>query len=180
MAATTNSTSPSLDITPIPSMASPAVTTTSSTTHPTSNLDSDGPSNTSSDNDEHDTQRISRSLHVSRPKFGSRKSSGTIIVPRDHPHVQAQHEEYPPEDARAMSPRRSSEETEKLGQETRIAVQEHARSLQSGLNALAERIESVKSDHDKLEKQNIALQDYIGGLTRSMSRTDITSTKAKK
>ena len=56
----------------------------------------------------------------------------------------------------------------------------HARSLQSGLNALAERIESVKSDHDKLEKQNIALQDYIGGLTRSMSRTDITSTKAKK
>ena len=59
-------------------------------------------------------------------------------------------------------------------------VNRHARSLQSGLNALAEKIESVKSDHDKLEKQNIALQDYIGGLTRSMSKTDLTSSKAKK
>jgi hypothetical protein len=47
------------------------------------------------------------------------------------------------------------------------------------LNALAEKIEIVKSDHEKLEKQNLALQDYIGGLTRSMSRTDLTS-KSKK
>lgn len=53
----------------------------------------------------------------------------------------------------------------------------HARILQSGLSALAERIEAVKAEHDKLEKQNVALQDYIGGLTRSMSST---STKSKK
>lgn len=55
----------------------------------------------------------------------------------------------------------------------------HALTLQSGLNALAEKIEVVKSDHDKLERQNVALQDYIGGLTKSMSRTDLT-TKSKK
>lgn len=55
----------------------------------------------------------------------------------------------------------------------------HARTLQSGLNALAEKIETVKSDHEKLEKQNVALQDYIGGLTRSMSRTDLAG-KGKK
>lgn len=48
------------------------------------------------------------------------------------------------------------------------------------MNALAEKIELVKSDHERLEKQNVALQDYIGGLTRSMSRTDLTSSKAKK
>ena len=56
----------------------------------------------------------------------------------------------------------------------------HARNLQSGLNALAEKIELVKSDHERLEKQNVALQDYIGGLTRSMSNTTVTSSKAKK
>jgi short coiled-coil protein len=37
----------------------------------------------------------------------------------------------------------------------------------------------VKSDHEKFEKQNLALQDYIGGLTRSMSKTDLTN-KSKK
>lgn len=55
----------------------------------------------------------------------------------------------------------------------------HAMTLQSGLNALAEKIEAVKSDHDKLERQNVALQDYIGGLTKSMSRSDLTA-KSKK
>ncbi|MCJ1339539.1 hypothetical protein MMC09_004829 [Bachmanniomyces sp. S44760] len=117
----------------------------------------------------------------SRPKLGSRKSSGTIIVPRDHPEVETKYEDYPPEDARAMSPRRNSEEMEKLSVEARAAVQGHAKSLQSGLAALAERIETVKSDHEKLEKQNVALQDYIGGLTRSMSNTNaVSSSKAKK
>lgn len=78
-----------------------------------------------------------------------------------------------------MSPRRTSVEMEKLGRDTRLALQNHARTLQSGLNALAEKIETVKSDHEKLEKQNVALQDYIGGLTRSMSRTDLAG-KGKK
>lgn len=61
-----------------------------------------------------------------------------------------------------------------------MQVLRHARNLQSGLIAIAEKIELVKSDHEKLEKQNAALQDYIGGLTRSMSKTDIGSGKTKK
>ncbi|KAL9104994.1 MAG: hypothetical protein Q9187_008836, partial [Circinaria calcarea] len=47
----------------------------------------------------------------------------------------------------------------------------HARTLQSGLVAIAAKIDTIKADHDRLEKQNAALQDYIGGLTRSLSQT---------
>ncbi|MCJ1430221.1 hypothetical protein MMC29_008138 [Sticta canariensis] len=123
------------------------------------------------------------STTLTRPTLDRRKSSGTIIVPRDHPDVEIREEHFPPGDARAMSPRRTSVEVEKLGRDTRLALQKatfsHARTLQSGLNALAEKIEMVKSDHEKLEKQNVALQDYIGGLTRSMSRTDLAG-KGKK
>ena len=45
-----------------------------------------------------------------------------------------------------------------------------ARTLQSSLAALAEKIDEVKQDHDKLESENKFLQDYIGGLTRTMSK----------
>jgi hypothetical protein len=47
----------------------------------------------------------------------------------------------------------------------------HALEKQSGINALIEKIENVKNDHDQLHRNNLALQDYIGGLHRSMSRT---------
>ena len=56
----------------------------------------------------------------------------------------------------------------------------NARTLQSSLAALADRIDSVKQEHDKLENENKFLQDYIGGLTRTMSRNDLTSSKGKK
>lgn len=84
--------------------------------------------------------------------------------------------DYPPDDARAMSPRRNSEDVERLGQEARQSLKDHARILQSSLAALAERIDEVKSDHDKLESENKFLQDYIGGLTRTMSKSEIGST----
>ncbi|MCJ1374055.1 hypothetical protein MMC20_005285 [Loxospora ochrophaea] len=160
---------------PVPTVAPPASnlqesTSSSTTTSISSSL-------TSSDTE----PAVSRTPRMGRPKLSSRKPSGSIIVPRDSANIEIEYEEFPPNDARAMSPRRNSVETERLGREARLAIQEHARSLQSGLNALAERIETVKSDHDKLERQNLALQDYIGGLTRSMSRTEIsTSGKAKK
>lgn len=51
----------------------------------------------------------------------------------------------------------------------------HADELQNGLNAIVEKVESVKSDHDKLERNNTALQDYIGGLTQSMSKTNMST-----
>ena len=44
-----------------------------------------------------------------------------------------------------------------------------AKTLQSSLAALSEKIDLVKEDHAKLESENRALQDYIGGLTRTIS-----------
>jgi short coiled-coil protein len=55
-----------------------------------------------------------------------------------------------------------------------------AKTLQSSLQALADKIDEVKSDHDKLESENKFLQDYIGGLTRTMSKGDIQSTSGVK
>lgn len=53
--------------------------------------------------------------------------------------------------------------------------------VQSSLDALVNRCENVQSDLSELEKNNNALQDYIGGLTRSMSKsTDLSSTGRKK
>lgn len=50
-------------------------------------------------------------------------SSGANIVPGDHPDIGTCDEEFPPDDARAMSPRRSSAEVEKLGEDARRALQ---------------------------------------------------------
>ncbi|KAI9835445.1 MAG: hypothetical protein M1819_002363 [Sarea resinae] len=107
-----------------------------------------------------------------RPKLGSRKSSGTIIVPRDSPHVELTEEEFDEDDARTMSPRRNSEDVEKMGKEARLALEESAKSLQAGLLALVEQLEIVKSSHDKLEQGNEFLQSYIGEL---MSASKITA-----
>ncbi|KAJ5888191.1 hypothetical protein N7495_008232 [Penicillium taxi] len=116
-----------------------------------------------------------------RPRMASRKPSASILVPRDHPEIEIEEEEFPPDDARAMSPRRNSADLERLGKEARQTLQEQAKALQSSLQALAERIDAVKSDHDKLEKDNKILQDYIGGLTRNMTKSEMTrSTKARK
>lgn len=57
----------------------------------------------------------------------------------------------------------------------------HAMEVQSSLDALVNRCENVQSDLNKLEKNNNDLQEYIGGLTRSMSKsTDLSSTGRKK
>jgi hypothetical protein len=76
-------------------------------------------------------------------------------------------------------------ETKKEGRSDANVLRVHgrqAKALQSSLQALAERIEAVKSDHDKLESENRFLQDYIGGLTRNMTKSEMTrsSTKVKK
>jgi len=103
-----------------------------------------------------------------------------MIVNRNHPEIEIQKEDFPPDDARAMSPRRNSEDLERLGKETREALKMQARTLQSSLAALAERIDEVKSDHDKLESENKFLQDYIGGLTRTMSKSELSSSGSGK
>lgn len=62
-----------------------------------------------------------------RPKLHSRKHS-TNLVPRDHSKSEIRKEPYPAGDARAMSPRRTSVEMEKLGRDNRIALQKYVRS----------------------------------------------------
>ncbi|KAL8831887.1 MAG: hypothetical protein Q9191_000600 [Dirinaria sp. TL-2023a] len=88
--------------------------------------------------------------------------------------------QYPPDDARAMSPRRSSAETDQLMKNAKTAIHKHAQNLQSSLNEIADQIEVVRADHEKLERDNQELQNYIGGLTRSISSTSLGSGKSKK
>jgi hypothetical protein len=59
-----------------------------------------------------------------RPRMPSRKPSASILVPRDHPEIEIEEEEFPPDDARAMSPRRDSADVERLGKEARQTLQE--------------------------------------------------------
>lgn len=86
------------------------------------NPDSNQPStSTSSDHESSNEERRSRSL--TRPKYTSRKSSRTMLIPSDSPNVELKDEEnYPPGDARAMSPRRGPEETDKMFDKSRLAL----------------------------------------------------------
>lgn len=59
-----------------------------------------------------------------RPRMPGRKPSASILVPRDHPEIEIEEEEFPPDDARAMSPRRDSADVERLGKEARQTLQE--------------------------------------------------------
>jgi len=68
-----------------------------------------------------ETERRGRS---ERPRMASRKPSASILVPRDHPEIEIEEEEFPPDDARAMSPRRNSADLERLGKEARHTLQE--------------------------------------------------------
>ncbi len=58
-----------------------------------------------------------------RPKLPSRKSSGTMIVPRDSLAVGPVEIQIGPDDVRAMSPRRTSEDIQALGEEAREELQ---------------------------------------------------------
>ncbi|KAI5785911.1 hypothetical protein EDC01DRAFT_722780 [Geopyxis carbonaria] len=79
-------------------------------------------------------------------------------------------------DPRNMSPRRNSDELDQLGAETKARLEEQAKSLQSGLLALLDRVDKVRAEHDKLEGENRFLQEYIGSL---MATSKITGSASK-
>lgn len=108
----------SQDTIPLPSIAHPSAFTVASS------LPSNGQSSSNS-SDPEDTDPDSRVVLAPRPRNSIRKISGTNIVPRDHPDIEMKEENYPPDDARAMSPRRSSVEIEKIGAEARKALQRY-------------------------------------------------------
>ncbi|KAF2194819.1 hypothetical protein K469DRAFT_464164, partial [Zopfia rhizophila CBS 207.26] len=93
------------------------------------------------------------------PKVRGRKPIDTIIVSRDSPYVEIQHKDY--NDARAMSPRRESEETEKMGEEAKQgSLPLQAKALKEKLLGIEECVESFKSEHGKLEDRSRFLQVY--------------------
>lgn len=101
-----------------------------------------------------------------------------MIIPRDSERVELceGEEEYDQDDVRCMSPKRSPEDVERLGEEARRNLMEQARQLQASLMAIVDRVESVKEEHDKLEGGNKFLQQYIGELIQT---TKITSSSSK-
>jgi hypothetical protein len=107
-----------------PSPSLPSVTTTS---HPDHDQDQERSSTSSSSSSVHEDGGLKRP----RPKMTSRKSSGTIIVPREHPRVELQEgdEVFDEDDARAMSPRRSSQDLEKMSQDAREHLNEYVCSI---------------------------------------------------
>ncbi|GAB1310669.1 BZIP transcription factor [Madurella fahalii] len=113
-----------------------------------------------------------------RPQLPNRKSSGTMIVPRDSA-VGPVDMPIGPDDVRAMSPRRTSEDIETLGKEAREELQRHAKALQDSLVILFNRIEAVKEEHDKLDSHNKFLQKYIGDLMTT-SKITASSSRSKK
>jgi hypothetical protein len=84
--------------------------------------DSSSTNSSTSGGDGEDVQQSSSKPQ--RPKLHTRKSSGTIIVPRDDPNVEIAEEEYDEGDARTMSPRRSSEELDRMEDNARAALVE--------------------------------------------------------
>ncbi|OXV09243.1 hypothetical protein Egran_03000 [Elaphomyces granulatus] len=169
--------SPSVDMrgsTSVPAMPRP---TDTNRIHISSLSFSSSSSSSSGSGSDAEPERKSR---VDRPRLAVRQPSASILIPRDHPEIEIKEEYFPPDDARAMSPRRNSADVERLGKEARKTLQQQARTLQSSLQALAERIEEVKHNHDKLESENKFLQDYIGSLTQTVSKSELTSTTGVK
>jgi len=134
-------------------------------------------SSSGSESEERPTRADKSVEKLRRPKLLSRVSSSTIIVPRDTPNIEMIDEEYAPGDARSMSPRRTSEEVDRLGENARQALLQQAKELQDSLLQIVTRVESVKSEHKKLEGGNRFLQSYIGEL---MQTSKITASGAGK
>jgi len=137
-------------------------------------------SHSTSENEEHFTdQRSKQDGRLKRPKLPHRMSSSTIIVPRDTPNIELTDEEYGPGDARTMSPRRTSEEVDRLGESARQALIQQAKELQDSLLQIVDKVESVKTEHEKLEGGNRFLQSYIGELMQTSKITATGSSKSK-
>ncbi|TWU78573.1 hypothetical protein ED733_003782 [Metarhizium rileyi] len=145
-------------------------------THPIERSDSSVSTATSENNDIDSSQPVIHQPIPTRPRLPSRKSSGPLVVPRDSSEVGPIDAHFGPDDVRAMSPRRTSEDIDRLGKEAREEMRRHAKALQESLITIFNRIEAVREEHDKLDNNNKFLQKYIGDL---MSTTKITSSSSR-
>ncbi|KAF5133548.1 uncharacterized protein G6M90_00g006570 [Metarhizium brunneum] len=145
-------------------------------THPIERSDSSVSTATSENNEPDTSQPVIHQPVPTRPRMPSRKSSGPLVVPRDSSEVGPVDPQFGPDDVRAMSPRRTSEDIDRLGKEAREEMRRHAKALQESLITIFNRIEAVREEHDKLDNNNKFLQKYIGDL---MSTTKITSSGSR-
>ncbi|KAK4503605.1 hypothetical protein PRZ48_004520 [Zasmidium cellare] len=153
---------------PIPSIGEPSPGLHSASSPTTSSSDSSAIAS-------EDDMSIAR---IARPKIGSRKSSGTMIVSRESATTVVE-PDFDENDVRTMSPRRNSEEVDKLGEEARKDLIEQAKVLQMSLQAIVDRVETVKTEHEKLEGGNKFLQSYIGELMQTSKVTSTVPSKSK-
>jgi len=80
-----------------------------------------------------------------------------MIVPRESTEMVVD-DDIEEGDVRTMSPRRNSEEVDKLGEEARKDLIQQAKVLQTSLQAIVDKVETVKTEHEKLEGGNKFLQ----------------------
>jgi len=99
---------------------------------------------------------------------------------RESTFVELEEEEYDENDARTMSPRRTSDEIEQMGEEARKKMMDQAKQLHQSLMEVVERVETVKSEHEKLEGGNRFLQSYIGELMNTSKIASSGPAKGKK
>lgn len=121
---------------------------------------------------------------VTRPLPAPRKPSSTMIVRADSTtSVEEPHDPnrvFPPDDARAMSPRRNSRETDMLAEGVRHQMESRARELQTGLSDMVDRIEAVRMECERLEGGNRFLQSYIGELMQTSRVTQTAGGRKKR
>ncbi|OQO11746.1 hypothetical protein B0A48_03473 [Cryoendolithus antarcticus] len=117
-----------------------------------------------------------------RPPLTTRASSGTMITSRTGPPTSAalEYESSPSDPSRTLSPRRAPPEIEQLGEAARRDLENQARELQKGLMEIVERVETVKSEHARLEGGNKFLQSYIGELMSTSKVMSSGGGKGKK
>lgn len=99
-------------------MASPVTEITETPASPHGNSSSDS---STEQEMHHTTATTTTTIHApvpTRPRLLSRKSSGPMVIPRDSD-VGPVDIQFGPDDVRAMSPRRSSEDIEAMGREAR-------------------------------------------------------------
>lgn len=104
----------SLDIYTVMAEEAELQPTASEQPHPIARSDSSA-STSPSDSNEH---VIHQPIPV-RPGLPTRKSSGPLVVPRDSSAVGPLEPDFGPDDVRAMSPRRTSEDLDRMGKEAR-------------------------------------------------------------
>lgn len=145
---------------------------------PIERSDSSASSSAASDTHDSDGGVIHQPIPM-RPRLPSRRSSGPLVVPRDSDDVGPVECNFGPNDVRSMSPRRTSEDIDRIGRAARDEMKRHAQALQDSLVDIFNRIEAVREEHDKLDNHNRFLQRYIGELM-STSKITASGSRSKK